>query len=244
MEKINVKQLEKWSTKTDLDKINYNQEIRFEATDKGGFSLINQENEIVTFINVSKNENQIVNIQKQIKDNKNLTVENSTYYLNGILKNRVRLNASKVIQDTILGEIKVSSFVNKIEMFNENGTLQKRIDFNKIYTYNLNNLISHLQKNYNVKNPNIIMVYPSESLIFNDIIFNKMIEEERDLKRDLPYWGIIYKTSDSNEYNCLLFNGKTGELVKEERYKIGTTIDHNLPTPAEYFKVKKKEFGK
>lgn len=244
MEKINVKQLEKWSTKIDLDKINDNQEIRYEATGKGGFSLINQENEIVTFINVSKNENQIVNIQKQVKDNKNLTVENSTYYLNGILKNRVRLNAPKVIQDTILGEIEVSSFVNKIEMFNENGTLQKELDFNEIYTYKLDSLLIYLRESYKIKNPNIIMLYPSEPIIERDLFFNKMIEAEADIIKELPYWGVIYSLSDPNEYNCLLFNGKTGELVKEERYKIGTAMDHDLPTPAEYFETQKKEFGK
>lgn len=244
MEKINIKHLEDWSNKKNIDKLKNNQEIRYEATGEGGFLLIEQENDIVTTISVSKKDNSIIGIRKHVDDRKNLTEENINYYLNGMLKDRIKRYKPKNIQDSVLGDIRVGYLNDKIEVYDDKGSLLKKLDFNEIYSFKLNDLLDKLYEDNKIKKPYITMIIPNEPVTISDIYFNMMINEYEDINRELPYWGVIYSVSETRKDNCLLFNGKTGELVKEKQYKLGTAIDHRFPTTEEYFESQRKEFEK
>lgn len=243
MEKINIKQLKDWSNKKNIDKLKKNQEIRYEATGEGGFSLIEQENDIVTTIRVSKKDNLIIGISKQIDDRKNLTQENINYHLNGMIKRRLKRNKPQKINNAILGEISIDYLNDKVESFDENGKLIYKVDFNEIFLYPLKDLLNDLEaKSFNSE-MHINRIYIDD---FFTVIPLFAINLD-DIEKKHPYWGVSYIIPDTSGFKLninLLFDGVTGKFVKEKQIRIGTAMDHRLPTKEGYFESQRKEFEK
>lgn len=245
MEKINIKQLEDWSNKKNIDKLKNNQEISYEATGEGGFYLIEQENDIVTRISVSKKDNSIIGISKQVDDRKNLTQENINYYLNGMIKRRLKRYKPKKINNDILGEISIDYLNDRVQSFDENGKLIYEVDFNEIFLYPLEDLLNNLEtKGFNSDiHININRIYIDD---FFTVIPLFAINLD-DIEKKHPYWGVSYIVPDTSGFKLninLLFDGITGNFVKEKQIKLGTAIDHRFPTTEEYFESQRKEFEK
>ncbi len=220
IEKININILKDWSNKKNLDKLKDNQEIRYEASGEGGFSLIEQENDIVTRIGVSKRDNTIIDISKQVDDRKNLTLENTNYHLNGMLKQRIKRYKPKKINNAILGEISIDYFIDQVHSFDKNGKLIDIIDFNEIFLYPIEDLLEELEtKDFNseiqIKRIYIDDLFPRTGLF--------AIKPD-DIEKKHPYWGVSYIISDTLGFKLntnLLFDGVTGKFVKEKQIKIG-----------------------
>lgn len=238
MKNIDVQQLTSWSNKKGLDKLSKNQEIRYETTDQGSFTLIEQNLDKTTIIKVSKMKDSINGISAEIINSKDENIEKINYYLNGSIHRRINKFQRREIRNSILGKITVDNYYNKIETFDKDGKHLLGIDFNQLYTFKLTSLLIILENMSNVKDPFISMVIPNESLMPREFLVNKMLNENSHIDLSLPYWDVTYRIPGTENYRCLLFNGKTGSLVAEKTYKMSTALDYKIPTPIESLEIK------
>lgn len=238
MKNIDVQQLTSWSNKKGLDKLSKNQEIRYETTDQGSFTLIEQNLDKTTIIKVSKMKDSINGISTEIINSKDENIEKINYYLNGSIHRRINKFQRREIRNSILGKITVDNYYNKIETFDKDGKHLLGIDFNQLYTFKLTSLLIILENMSNVKDPFISMVIPNESLMPREFLVNKMLNENSHIDLSLPYWDVTYRIPGTENYRCLLFNGKTGSLVAEKTYKMSTALDYKIPTPIESLEIK------
>lgn len=224
MKKIDISKLETLATNKQARSVG-NQQVSFDASGQGGFSISEKtkDSDITTI--VSKRNFKTVEVTKDIKHLKENTTESYTYSPEGLLETYIKYKNTYKFEDNEIGEIQVGNYVEVLEKYDANGFEVIHRNYNDFFKVSLQDIIQIARDNH-YKKVGIFRIYLDDNFPMIPALGLTM----DGISKERPYWVISFQdlTSKTGGSNLVfrIFDGISGEFVKEQKMTIFTGMDH------------------
>lgn len=225
MKKIDISKLEKLAKKNQERPVE-NMQVSFEGTGQGGFYISEKTEDSAILTIVGKRNFKTVDVIKEIKNLKENTTESYIYSPKGLLETYKKIKNSTKLKDAEIGEIHVQNYVELLEKYDDKGILKFRRNYDEYFKINLKDIIK-IAKDSNYKNVGIFKIFLDEN--FAEISTFGITTESISTER--PYWVISFQDvavqNGGTNLVFRVFDGISGEFIKEQKTTIFTGMDHN-----------------